>query len=564
MANRTRLLTEALALTAGCFVFLALTTGSARADLEPENWELFESASFRLLSNSDAASSTEILLDLERFRRAFAELAPGIDSSFPVPTQIVAFRDAESYGSFKSESDSASTRILGQFLGHRDGNFITLDTDPRLSSGLGIVIHEYVHHIVNQNLPGVPRWLNEGLAEYYSTFRVEGRFAVIGRPVERHMRWWRQNREVSVLDVVGQAGNAGVHSLGGAGRYYAVSWALTHHLLSRAGGADALASYLEEVATGADRRDALLSVLGVSSRELDAALRGHVAAESLPATSLALEDLGVVGIEQETPSPGRVLTVLGELAVRLGNEQHAEGLFNLALGHEPENAEALAGLAGLRDEQGRFEEASLLFDDALALGPKSARSYLRHGRHLLRRLEFERKLEAGRARELALEAKTSFLTAAALEPSFAEPRVMLAFVHLFDGLEAQEGLSHGERARELLPTRIDVVHNLIRLHLKLGSIDRASELLEGSLGVLADSEFQDRVRDEVRRAELLLAARAALSEGRWDEGLEFFDQAITHTANTEVRLQMEEQLERLEESADRARSSHRSKPGSSP
>ena len=569
-SSQWRLAVSGIALSAGCFALVTLSPKPAHAELEPEAWRAFESASFRLLSNSDSAFSTQILLDLESFRRAFAQLAPGLDSSFPVPTQIVAFRDGESYAPFKSESDSAGVRILGQFLGHRDGNYITLNADPRWSGGLGIVLHEYVHHIINQNLPGVPRWLNEGFAEYYSTFRVEGRFAVVGRPVERHLRWWRHNRVVSVSEVIGESSDAAVHSVGGAGRYYAVSWGLTHYLLSQPRGTDTIASYLEAVASGADRAEALLLILGVSARELEAELRDYVGAESLPATSLALEALGEVGITEVESSPATALTVLGELAARLGNERYAEELFDLALVHEPESAEALVGLASLRDDQGRIEEAGVLFDDALALGPKSARSYLRYGRHLLQTIDSERSPNAENAAEnaaesaaqstedLAREAKISFLTAAALEPSFAEAQVMLAFVHLFDGLEAKEGLSFGERARTLLPTRIDVVHTLIRLHLKRGSIGRADELLEGALAVLAEREFQDRVRDEIRRAEFLLAARAALSDGRWDEGVDFFDQAISHTEDLGIRLRMEEQLEKLEQRADREAAAARS------
>ncbi len=546
-----------LGLAAGCLAFVAVSAEPAHAEVDPEAWRAFESASFRLLSNSDSALGTEILLDLERFRRAFTQLAPGIDSSFPVPTQIIAFRDAESYAPFKSESDTANTRILGQFLGHRDGNYITLNADPRMSGGLGIIIHEYVHHIINQNLPGVPRWLNEGFAEYYSTFSVEGRYAVVGRPVQRHLSWWRHNRVVSVSEVIGEASDAAVHSVGDAGRYYAVSWGLTHYLLSRSRGADELASYLEAVALGADRTDALLLILGVSARELEAELRSYVGAKSLPATSLALEELGEIGVTEVESSPATVLTVLGEVAVRLGRERHAEELFELALAHEPESADALAGLASLRDDQGRFEEASVLFEDALELGPRSARSYLRYGRHLLQTIQRERPPDsenaAGRARDLARAAKTSFLTAAALEPSFAEAQVMLALVHLFDGLDAQDGLSYGERARALLPTRVDIVHTLIRLHLKLGSIGRADGLLEGALAVLSEREFQERVRNEIRRAELLLAWREALSEGRWDEGLDFFDQAISYTEDLGIKEQMEDQLERLEQRADRER-----------
>ena len=521
-----------------------------RGEVNPEHWAAFESASFRMLSDGHSEAATRILLDLERFRRAFTELAPGIDASFPVPTQLVAFRDAASYAPFKSERDTAETKILGQFLGHRDGNYITLDADPRWSGSLGVIIHEYVHHVINQNLPRVPRWLNEGLAEYYSTFGVEGRYAVIGRPVERHLRWWRLNSEASISAVLSEAAGASIHSQGDAGRFYAVSWALAHYLLSQPQGPDLLASYLEAVATGAEATDALLLALGVSVGGLEAELRGYIAAESMPATALALDDLGEIEIVETEASPADTLAVLAELAARIGNPRHAEELLYLALDYEPENADVLASLASLREDQGRFEEAGVLYADALARGPALARSYLRCGRYLLGAIERTRPLSAESAENLARRAKALFLVAAELDPLFAEAQVALAYVHLFDGLDAGDGLVFSERARELLPTRPDVVHSLIRLHLKLGAIDRADELVEGPLGVLADSDFQAKVRDEVRRADLLLAARAALSEGRWEDGIELFDRAIAHTESDEVRLQMEEQLDRLSERAD--------------
>ncbi|MFQ5527887.1 MAG: hypothetical protein ACE5GX_16715 [Thermoanaerobaculia bacterium] len=541
----------ALRAAALCLVAsLACGAEPADADIEPEAWNRLESESFRMTSNGDPEWSAQILVDIELFRRSFEQLAPGIDAGFPIPTQIVAFKDAESYALFKTAADTASSRIMGQFLGHRDGNFITLNVDPRMSGGLGIIIHEYVHHIVTQNLPRVPRWLNEGLAEYYSTFEVEGRFAVIGRPVIRHLNWWRRNHEVEVVEVLGEPG-ADAHSIGNAGHYYAVSWAMAHYLLSTPGGADVLASYLEAMTLEADPADALLSALGLSAGELEDELRRHVGVGVLPTASLGLEELGPVEIRQGPSPPPATLTILGELAARLGDQRRAEQLFDLAIAYDPTHAEAIAGLASLRDEQARFEEAAVLHAQALAQGPRAARTFLRHGRHLLRRIEIERPMGADRAGRLAVQAKTSFLAALALDPKFAEIYAMLGRVHLFEGLEAADGLGFVERAHELLPTRADVVHTQIRLHLKLGAIDRATRLLDGSFRLLTDRETHARVGDEVRRAELLIAANDALADGRWDEGLELFDQAITYTADAAVRLQMEQQLENLERRADR-------------
>ena len=521
-----------------------------------EGWTTAQSGPFRLLTHADSEQAAELLVDLERFRRAFAEFAPGIDAGFRVPIQIVAFRDGASYEPFKSQPDergASGVRILGQFLSHRDGNFITVNVDPRVTGGLGIVLHEYVHHLLNQNLPRVPRWLNEGLAEYYSTFQVEGAYAVIGRPVVRHLRWWRESESAAVLDVL-EVEPGSAHSLGGAGagEFYAVSWGLVHYLLGTPGGPARLAAYLEAVAGGAGSADSLLESLDLSASKLEEELRRHLVGGTLGAASLPLGDLGSIEVAEAAAAPDYTSMVLGELAARLGHERQADVLFDSALSYRSDNAEALAGLAMLRERERRFEEAKYLYTDALAAGPRSARTYLRHGRHLLQRLEQESPLSTEQKRQLALRARVSFEAAAALEPRFAESYVMLATVHLFSDLDANEGVAFGDRALRLLPTRVDVVHTLIRLHLKAGALDRARALLEGSFRVLASSDDYSRAVTEVRRAELLVGSREAISELRWQDAVELFDQAISHTEDLDLRLRMEEQLERLQRQADRA------------
>ena len=36
-----------------------------------------------------------------------------------------------------------------------------------------IVYHEYFHHLVNMNNPGIPSWLNEGLASYWENTTID-------------------------------------------------------------------------------------------------------------------------------------------------------------------------------------------------------------------------------------------------------------------------------------------------------------------------------------------------------------------------------------------------------
>lgn len=519
--------------------------------IDVESWRVSTAGPFRMLTNADADRATELLVDLERFRRAFGDLAPGLDASFPVPTTIVAFRDADAYASFKTVPDREGSRIVGQFLSHRDGNFITLNADSRLTGGLGVVLHEYVHYLLNQNLPRIPRWLNEGLAEYYSTFSVEGDYAVVGRPVPRHLRWWRHHESVDVANIL-SAGSESDHFAEQAGEFYAVSWGLTHYLLSSPNGASVLASYVEGVASGADPVAAFQEASEWSMRELEEALRRHLVAETVEASSLPLARLGAVEVSETPSSPDHSLTLLGDLAARLGQERQAEEFYDLALAYQGQNAEASSGLAVLRDLQGRVDEAKYLHTDALAAGPRSARTYLRHGRHLLRRIEVVQSEEQKGV--LAQRAKSSFEAAVALDPSFAENYVMLAVVHLFPGLDASVGISYAEKAVALLPTRGDLYQTLIRLYLKGGAIAPARRVLEGSFRYLSTEEEWSRLSGEIRRAELLLESRTAIEDGRWQEGIELFDRAISHTQDGRLRLRMEAQLERLEAQAIRASS----------
>jgi hypothetical protein len=50
------------------------------------------------------------------------------------------------------------------------------------------VYHEYVHFALRNSFSNVPRWLHEGLAEYYSTYSSSSRTALIGRPIERYVK----------------------------------------------------------------------------------------------------------------------------------------------------------------------------------------------------------------------------------------------------------------------------------------------------------------------------------------------------------------------------------------
>ncbi len=514
---------------------LVLAPPAAALPDDPESWLEVRSAHFTLYSDAAAERAAEIAVGLERLREAFARLAPEMALRSPVPTRIVAFRDDASYAPYKTVADRGSLKILGQFLAHRDGNFITLDADPRRLGSLATVQHEFVHELVQHNLPGVPLWFNEGLAEYYSTFAVEGGYAFLGRPVERHLRWLRGHPEFSLAAVLAATReSAANHGAEEAGRLYAVSWLLVHYLLS---GDEARLAGAAELLLRLDRGEppeaALEAALGYGVGPLRERLRGYLLSE-LPQGGLRVELPARAEPVAAPAAPAEVLVVLGDLQLRQRRTAEAERHYHLALAWDGYHPEAHSGLAAVRDLEGRLEEAAVMHEEAMALGPRSAESWLRHGRHLVARYQ----AGAGRPEELAEAARRALAEAARLDPRFAECRALLGASQLLAGGDVEHGVELLEAVRRELPRRADVLYNLVQLYLAAERIPPAAALVRGALAAAGDDELLARAREAVERASLLDAARAAVADGELEEGLRLLDLAFEAANDPEVKASL--------------------------
>jgi tetratricopeptide (TPR) repeat protein len=526
---------------------LALAPAPARAAAgEAQGWVEVHTPSFTLVTNAAPERGAAIALDLERFRAVFARLAPELTAPPPVPTRILAFRDADAYAPYKSRRDGGGVRTLGQFLARPDGNFMTLDADPEEPAALGVVYHEYVHELVRQHFPRVPLWFNEGLAEYYRTFAVEGGRAVIGRPPENRLRWLARRAVLDLDEVLAASGER--HGSDGAeevGRLYSVSWLLVHYLLSGdPERLDRAADYLARLAEGEGSLAAFERAFGVRATSLEAQLVAYVRRGDLPVAAFPLAGLpSAEAVTVAALPPEEVHVQLGDLATALGRRETAQRHFLAALELAPTHPGALAGLAYLQDLQGSLDEARLLYRDALAANPSDALPWLRYGRHLLGRLAAGAPPEE--AAELAETAREVLARAVVLEPHFAEARALLGRAYLFGGADPAHGVAHLERARRALPLRMDLAADEIQLLVRAGRFGRARALVEGVLARWAEPELVARAEEEIERGELIHAANRALEAGDGEEAVRLLDEAVSRTSDPELGAHLEAQLEAL-------------------
>lgn len=512
-----------------------------------EAWRVVEAPNFTIHTNATVERGKEIALSLELFRGVFARLAPSLELRSPAPTKIIAFRDARSFTPYKTRADSGGARVLGQFLSHPDGNYLTIDAGTESVGSFAVIYHEYVHYFVRHNFPGVPLWFNEGLAEYYSTFAVQEGVVHVGRPVKRHVRWLKRDPEFSLsglLEVTRQS--AEYHEGQKAGRFYATSWALVHYLLS--GGAeraDQIADFLFALQDGAEPIDAFEQALGMRLSSIEEKLKAYVQAGDFPQaefdTSSSSAGSSSGAARARAARPQDILFHLGDLLAHMGRRNDAEEHFKLALAYDPRHPESHAGLAYVRDLEGRYEEAEVLHGEAAASSDPLV--HLLHGRHLLRRLQ----IEPGKSDELAAAARATLSHAMELDAGYAEARVLFGMAHLVGDVDPSPGIVALTKAHDLLPQRHDVPFHLLRLYLKDKNFDKARRVLENKIEGRADDEMVFAAQEEFNRSRLLHEASMALEDDDGERAVELFDEAISVTSDPGIREQMETQLRALQE-----------------
>ena len=317
-------------------------------DAEAFGWIRAESPHTVVFAQTEADQAIEIVRSIDRFRAMFERLSPGLALNSPVPTQIFAFRDAESHGPYKTIPETDGVRVLGQMIAHPDGNYITLDAGAPAEGAYSVVFHEYVHYLVRHNFPAVPRWFNEGLAEYYSTFRIEGERAVLGRPVARHLRWFTRH-PVDLTEVLADERGLGRrHDTRQVGDFYAGSWALVHYLLS--GDAERLertGEWLARLAEGESPDSAFERVFGLRIRGLEREVSEYVGRGDFPVASVALDDLdrGVSSARTSALSAAGAYRRLADLAAHLPRLELAERRVDRALELDPQDGDAYGVLA---------------------------------------------------------------------------------------------------------------------------------------------------------------------------------------------------------------------------
>jgi len=414
----------------------------------------------------------------------------------------IVFRSRQEFDQFKPLYQGKPAELAGYFQPGDDVNYIAIPLEP--GEPLYSVFHEYVHLFVKDNLPNAPLWLNEGLAEFYSTAAIGSGEATIGAPIASYVRLLRSS-ELLPLKTLFSVNNdsAHYHDRDKRGIFYAESWALVHYLMLANHGErqSQVGRYLSLTAAGVSVEAAFNMAFQADFATIEKELTDYLRRATFPTQRVAIDRNDSYGtIQTELLSEAEADYYLGDLLLHIGQPANAEKYFVNALSLDQNLILAHAALGMLRVRQNRLAEA-------LRHLQRAAPTSQNHLVHFFYAYALSRQGmgEDGAISHYSadnLETMRSELqTTIRLAPDFAESYHLLAFINLVANERLDQSVDLIKRAIRLEPNRRDLQLVLAQIYLKQRETESAHRILEP----LARQTDDQQLRAD---AELLLSQNA--------------------------------------------------------
>ncbi len=449
-----------------------------------DTWRSVRTNNMFVIGNADAEKLRQVAAWLEFFHSAFARLISRnvIDSS--VPTTVIIFRDQASFHPFKPLYQGRPANLSGYFQPGDDVNYIAIALDPTEPDPYGTAFHEYVHLHLNNNIPGAPLWLNEGLAELYESLQFSGNNAILGAPMYPFLSFLRGDRLIPLKTFFSiDTRSPHYNEADKSGIFYGQSWALVHYLmLGNRERPEQFKRFLQQISSGEDTAKAIERVYGVSVEMLEQELRSYVSQPNLAALNIATPDTpqsygSFTAMQRSTLSEGEANFYLGDLLLHSGRDKDAELYLKQAVELDPGFTPPYASLGMLYVRQRRYAEAKKYLQKATS----SPQNYLVHYLHayvLSRETVSADGRVSGYSPETAAMMRAQLQRAMKLAPDYAPAPYLLAFVDLVTNERLEEAVEMAQKARHLAPERTSYALLLAQIYVRRSEVAAAQQILD--------------------------------------------------------------------------------------
>jgi len=310
-------------------------------------WHRVDTPNFVVIGTGSDKSLTETGLQFEGFREALSRIVSPTATATAVPTIVIVFPNDKTLEPFRPMFNGKRVEIGGLFLPRQDVNYVLLGPH-QTDESWRVVFHEYSHLIVSNVTPNLPPWLNEGLAEYYSSFelRGSGRQVMLGKPIPEHYRELGAQSWLSVPELVAITHDSPQYNEGSRRTiFYAESWLLTHMLLhGRPDRTARLSAYIDAIASNMTAQAAWEKAF--AGDDVGKALRLYATQPLVASRLYTLSEKIARASGQPAPlTPAAAEATFGELSLAVGDKEAAAERFKRALALDGGSRRAAIGAA---------------------------------------------------------------------------------------------------------------------------------------------------------------------------------------------------------------------------
>lgn len=346
-----------------CLFLVVGTRGAAGGD-----WVRIGTPHFTVFSEASEGKTREWALQFEIFRHAITAVLP-VNPALLDPVTLVLFASERGLRPFKPVENGKPAQISGFFLRVPTRHTIALAVEGARDDVRRVIFHEAVHWHLSAAARTLPRWMDEGLAEVFSSFSISGDLFEVGGPPGDPLRRMRTTPPLPIAELLA------VDALQFNGQhteltnvFYSQSWALMHSLLFDSGeaGLARMAAFLGTPASEQGVARDLETRLQVTPADLERRLATYLQAKWLNVRRFTIDRAAIErGFAAGRAEPGEVDLALGNLLVGLGRWSEAEPYLQRGRERRPHDARGLEALAACALATQRTDAARALLEAAV-------------------------------------------------------------------------------------------------------------------------------------------------------------------------------------------------------
>jgi len=285
--------------------FFALTFSTLAPAASEPPWLEIHSAHFTVITDAGDKKGREVALRCEQMRAVFATLLTKDRLNQSVPLTILAFKNDKTYYQAAPLRHGQPIDVPGFFLPGEDQDFIVLNLFE--DESWRAVAHDFAQMLLSYNYPPAQGWFDEGLAEYFSSIRVDNKQVEIGgdpelRPAVTEDLLGNQHDAhpaKSLTELLGaqvwisipdlftmkhdtSTSNEGTHHT----LYYAESWIVMHYLLHEKKLPETGTYFGLVLNQHLPVEDAIQQAFGMSSAKFEQAVKDYLHSQNALLTAL--------------------------------------------------------------------------------------------------------------------------------------------------------------------------------------------------------------------------------------------------------------------------------------